>query len=154
MLSNMGYWGVKSYENDDADDALDAGFEQVHGAVYEELMDDRNPLSFEQVQKRLADVTTLAAAVSVLEELVGAALDGDPGCWDDAARVAFAGVVVRHAELGVAIPENLRQAAIDWLEQEDVDWEEATKRRLRRQKEINLLRRTRTDTAAPADDPG
>ena len=150
----MGYWGVKSYENDDADDALDAGFEQVHGDVYEELMDDRNPLSFEQVQKRLADGKTLAAAVSALEELVGAALDGDPGCWDDAARVALAGVVVRHAELGVAIPENLRQAAIGWLEQEDVDWEEATKRTLRRQKEINLLRRTRTDTAAPADDPG
>jgi len=46
----MGYWGVKSYENDDADDALDAGFEEVHGGLYEELMDDRNPLSFEQVQ--------------------------------------------------------------------------------------------------------
>ena len=153
MLPNMGCWGVKSYENDDADDALDAGFEQVHGDVYEELMDDRNPLSFEQVQKRLADGKTLAAAVSVLEELVGAALDGDPGCWDDAARVAFAGVVVRHAELGVAIPENLRQAAIGWLEQEDVDWEEATKRGLRRQKEIDLLRRTRADTAAPANDP-
>ena len=75
---NMGYWGVKSYENDDADDALDAGFDQVHGALYEELMDDRNPLSFEQVQKRLADGRTLAAAVSALEELVGAELDGDP----------------------------------------------------------------------------
>ena len=73
MLPNMGYWGVKSYENDDANDALDAAFELVHGDVYEELMDDRNPLSFEQVQKRLADGKTLAAAVSVLEELVGAA---------------------------------------------------------------------------------
>jgi hypothetical protein len=154
MLLNMGYWGVKSYENDDADDALDAGFERVHGALYEELMDDRNPLSFEQVQKRLADGKTLAAAVSALEELVGAALDGDPGCWDDAARVAFAGVVVRHAELGVAIPEKLRQVAIGWLEQEDLDWEEATKRSLRRQKEINLLRRARADTTASADDHG
>jgi hypothetical protein len=153
MLLNMGYWGVKSYENDDADDALDAGFEQVHGAVYEELMDDRNPLSFELVQKRLADGRTLTAAVTALEELVGAALDGDPGCWDDAARVAFAGVVVRHAELGVAIPENLKEAAIGWLEQEDLDWEEATKRGLRRQKEIALLRRARADTKAPADDP-
>jgi hypothetical protein len=154
MLWNMGYWGVKSYENDDADDALDAGFDQVHGALYEELMDDRNPLSFEQVQKRLADGRTLAAAVSALEELVGASLDGDPECWDDAARVALAGVVVRHAELGVAIPENLRQAAIGWLEQEDMDWEEATKRRLRRQKETDLLRRARADTKASADDPG
>ena len=71
----MGHWGVKSYENDDADDALDAGFEEVHGDLYEELMDDRNPLSFEQVQKRLADGRTLTAAVAVLEEMVGAALD-------------------------------------------------------------------------------
>ena len=141
MLWNMGYWGVKSYQNDDADDALDAGFDQVHGALYEELMDDRNPLSFEQVQKRLADGRTLAAAVSALEDLVGASLDGDPECWDHAARVALAGVVVRHAELGVAIPENLRQAAIGWLEQEDIDWGEATKRKLRRQKELELLRR-------------
>ena len=78
MLLNMGYWGVKSYENDDADDALDAGFDHVHGTLYEELMDDRNPLSFEQVQKRLADARTLAAAVAALEELVGATLDGDP----------------------------------------------------------------------------
>ena len=46
----MDYWGVKSYENDDAGDALDAGFAQVHGELYEELMDDRNALSFEQVQ--------------------------------------------------------------------------------------------------------
>jgi hypothetical protein len=154
MLLNMGYWGVKSYENDDADDALDAGFDQVHGPLYEELMDDRNPLSFEQVQKRLADGRTLAAAVSALEQLVGAAIDGDPECWDDTARVALAGVVVRHAELGVAIPETLRQAAIGWLEQEDIDWEEATKRRLRRQKEIELLRRTRADTKTSAGDPG
>ena len=73
----MGYWGVKSYENDDADDALDAGFEEVHGDLYEELMDDRNPLSFEQVQKRLADGRTLTAAVAVLEEMVGAALTSD-----------------------------------------------------------------------------
>ena len=40
----MGHWGVKSYENDDTDDALDGGFEEVHGDLYEELMDDRNPL--------------------------------------------------------------------------------------------------------------
>jgi hypothetical protein len=29
----MGYWGVKSYENDEAADALDAGFDRVHGAL-------------------------------------------------------------------------------------------------------------------------
>ena len=28
----MGHWGVKSFENDDAADALDAGFDRVHGA--------------------------------------------------------------------------------------------------------------------------
>ena len=66
----------------------------------------------------------------------------------------LAGVVVRHAELGVAIPENLKQAAIGWLEQEDIDWEEATKRRLRRQKEIDLLRRARADTKPSADEAG
>ena len=59
----MGHWGVKSYENDDAADALDAGFDRVHGAVYDELMDDENPLTSEQVQKRLANPETLAAAV-------------------------------------------------------------------------------------------
>jgi len=139
----MGHWGVKSYENDDADDALDAGFEQVHGATYEELMDDGNPLSFEQVQKRLADVRTLQAAVAALEEMVEATLVGPPSEWDEVAKLALAGVVVRHAELGVAIPEPLRLRAIDWLENEEIDWEEATKRRLRRDKEIALLRRTR-----------
>ena len=47
----MGHWGVKSYENDDADDAIDAGFDRACGDVYEELMDDRNPLSLDQIQK-------------------------------------------------------------------------------------------------------
>ena len=50
-------------------------------------------------------------------------------------------MVVRHAELGVAIPEPLRLRAIDWLENEEIDWDEETKRRLRREKEIALLRR-------------
>ena len=103
----MGYWGIKSYENDDADDVLDAGFEDVHGDLYEELMDDGNPLSVDQVQKRLADGRTLAAAVAALEEMVGAKLAGPAESWDEAARLGFAGVVVRHAELGVEIPEDL-----------------------------------------------
>ena len=149
----MGYWGVRSYENDDADDALYEGFDQVHGAVYEELMDDGNPLSLEQVQKRLGDDRTLAAAVAALEELVEAKLDGEPAAWDEAAKLAFAGVVVLHAELGVAIPEPWRVRAIDWLENEELDWDEETKRRLRREKEIALLRRAGPDTPGPSQAP-
>jgi hypothetical protein len=137
----MGYWGVKSYENDDADDALDAGFEDVHGKLYEELMEDGNPLSLDQVQKRLADERTLAAAVAALEEMVGARLDGPADAWDDAARLGLVGVVVRHAELGVKIPPEFLRPAIDWLEHEDLEWDEETKRRLRREKELALLRR-------------
>jgi hypothetical protein len=137
----VGYWGIKSYENDDANDALDAGFEDVHGDLYEELMDDGNPLSVDQIQKRLAEGRTLAAAVAALEEMVGAKLTGPAESWDEAARLGFAGVVVRHAELGVAIPEDLRTLAIDWLEHEDLEWDEETKRHLRREKEISLLRR-------------
>jgi hypothetical protein len=132
---------VKSYENDDADDALDAALERVHGHVYEELMDDRNPLTHEQVQKRLADARTLEASVSILEERVGQPLSGDLDAWDAVARLALAGVVVRHAELGVPLPEPLRARALDWLEDEEIDWEEATKRTLRREKEMALLRR-------------
>ncbi len=64
----MGQWGVKSYENDEAADALDAGFDRVHGPLYEELMDDRNPLTFEQVQQKLADSRTLEAAIAALRE--------------------------------------------------------------------------------------
>ena len=137
----LGYWGVKSYENDDADDALDAGFERVHGDLYEQLMDDRNPLSFEQVQKRLADGRTLAASVEALEELIKAKLTGDPEAWDDAARLAFAGIVVRHAELGVAIPEELRLQAILWLQTEEISWDDPTRRKPRREKELAHLRR-------------
>ncbi len=143
----MGHWGVKSYENDDADDALDGGFEEVHGDLYEELTDDRNPLSLEQVQKRLADVRTLAAAVVVLEELIDAPLAGDPADWDEAARLALAGIVVRHAECGVVIPELLRNRAVEWLENEAIEWGDETKRRLRREKEIAMLRKARTTTS-------
>jgi hypothetical protein len=137
----MGYWGVKSYENDDADDTLDAAFEKVHGDLYEELMDDRNPLSLEQVQKRLADGRTLAAAVSVLEEMVGTTLASGRAAWDDGARLALAGIVVRHAECGVPIPHDLLELALEWLEQEEIDWDEETKRRLRKDKELAVLRR-------------
>ena len=136
----MDYWGVKSYENDDAGDALDAGFAQVHGELYEELMDDRNALSFEQVQAHLANAETLDAAIAALRKGLG--LIDPPEDWDETARLALAGIVVRHAELGVSVPGLWLRRAIDWLENEDIEWEEATKRRLRRNKEIDMLRRT------------
>jgi hypothetical protein len=131
----MGHWGVKSYENDDAADALDAGFDRVHGALYEELMADENPLTTEQVERQLANVETLARAVEALVESVDRPFEE----WDEVERLAFAGVVVRHAELGVAIPDEWRARALDWLEHEEIEWEEATARRLRRQKEMALL---------------
>ena len=138
----MGYWGVKSYENDDADDALDAGFEQVHGEVYEELMDDRNPLSLDQVQKRLADERTLVESVKALEEMMGAhgrrrsrGLGRRRQGWPSPAW-SFA-----MPSWAWRFPEPLRERAIDWLEGEEIDWDEETKRRLRREKEIALLRR-------------
>jgi hypothetical protein len=134
----VGHWGVKSYEVDEAADALDAGFDRVHGAAYDELMDDRNPLTVDQVQQKLANAETLAAAVAALGEEFG----DDFEAWDEVGRLAFAGVVVRHAELGVPIPDDWRGRAIDWLEREEIDWDEATARRLRRQKEVALLRRT------------
>jgi hypothetical protein len=137
----MGHWGVKSYEHDEADDALDAGFDQVHGAVYEELMDDRNPMTFEQVQQKLADARTLDASIEALRTMLE--VDGPPEGWDELARLALAGIVIRHAELGVPIPEEWRLAAIACIENEDIDWEEATARRLRRRKEVDLLNRIR-----------
>jgi hypothetical protein len=133
----MGHWGVKSHENDDAADALDAGFDRVHGAVYEALMDDRIPLTIDQVEKKLANPETLAAAIDALRESVRRPIEE----WDEVERLAFAGVVVRHAELGVAIPDDWRARAIDGLEHEEIDWDEATLRRLRREKEIGLLRK-------------
>lgn len=137
----VGQWGVRSYEGDDAADALEAAFDRVHGAAYDDLMDDRNPLTFDQVQQKLADAETLAAALGALEAEFGTDLDA----WDEDERLAFAGVVVRHAEAGVAIPEAWRSRAFDWLDREEIDWEDATARRLRRQKEIALLKRAGPD---------
>ena len=133
----MGNWGVKSYEHDEAADALDAGFDRVHGAHYEDLMDDRNPLSFEQVQQKLADRRTLDASIDALRKMLG--VEGPTETWDATARLALVGVVVRHAELGVPIPEPWCRQAIEWLENEQIDWEEETVRRLRLRKEIDLL---------------
>jgi hypothetical protein len=131
----MGHWDVRSYENDDAAEALDAGFDRVHGAAYEALMDDRNPLPFEAVQKQLASPETLAAAIDALREAVGRRYEA----WDDAARLAFAGVVVQHAEWGVVFPDDLRARALNWLEHEEINWEETTLRARRRRQEITLL---------------
>jgi hypothetical protein len=131
----MGHWGVKSYENDDAGDALDAGFARAHGSAYEELMDDANPLTVEQVQQKLASTESLSASIEALAEEVG-----DPfEAWDEVQRLAFAGVVVRHAELGIPIPPEVRERAILWLREESIEWEETTARRLRRDREIRLL---------------
>jgi hypothetical protein len=136
----MGHWGVKSYENDEAADALDAAFAHVHGARYDALMDDRNPITFEQAQKQLANAETLAAAVDALR----ASLGSDTEQWDESARLAFAGVIVLHGEFGVPVPEDWRRQAIEWLDREPIDWDEATARRLRRQKEITILTRAET----------
>ena len=131
----MGHWGVKSYENDDAGDALDAGFEAVHGDVYDDLMDDGNPLTPEQVQARLANPETLAKALGSLADAVGLPIEE----WDEAANLAYAGIVVRHVELEVPLSAAIRDRALTLLRDEPIEWEEATTRRLRRDKEIRLL---------------
>jgi hypothetical protein len=132
----MGSWGVKSYEIDEADEALDAGFDRVHGEEYDRLMDDRNPMTLDQVHSRLADPATLDASIAALRETFGE----DFETWDEVARLAYAGVVVRHAECKTAIPAEVKERTIAWLENEDIDWEEATARRLRREKEVALLK--------------
>lgn len=133
----LGHWGVKSYENDDAHDALDSAFERVHRQEFEELMDDRNPLTPEQIFRKLADSETLAAALEFLSETFGDDLDA----WDEVERLAYVGVVVLHAEAGASIPSATRDRAIDWLEQEPIEWDEPTKRRLRRERELETLKR-------------
>ncbi len=142
----MGHWGVKSYENDEASDALDVGFDRVHGDRYDALMDDRNPMTFEQVQQELADSRTLAASIEAIREATGPEVATDD--WDDESRLAMVGVIVRYAELKVPIPVEWRDRAIAWLEGESIDWQEATARRMRREKEIQRLRRALTDEAA------
>jgi hypothetical protein len=133
----MGHWGVKSFENDDASDALEAGFDRVHGTAYDELMDDRCPLTYDQVHQKFADPASLAAALEALSEVIDRPYEE----WDEVERLAFAGVVVRHAEFGVPIPDDARLRALDWLEHEAIEWEETTARRLRKEKEMALLRK-------------
>ncbi len=138
----MGQWGIKSYENDDAGDALDVGFETVHGQVYEDLMDDSNPLTPEQVQEQLASPATLAASLGALEALVEEG-GGQVEEWDEAAQLAYAGIAVRHAEMKVDLPAEVRDRALALLKGEGIEWEESTARRLRRDKEIRLLESAR-----------
>jgi hypothetical protein len=140
----MGHWGVASYENDGAADALDAAFERVHGERYNDLMDDRNPLSFDEIQGQLASPETLAAAIEALREEVGPETGWDD--WDDLDRLAFVGVVVRHLEFGVPISDEHRARALDWLEHEAIDWDEGTLRRLRKARETALLTRRGAST--------
>jgi hypothetical protein len=111
-------------------------FERVHGERYDALMDDANPLTMEQVQEQLASPETLAAALAIHQETFGR----DIAAWDDIARLAFAGIVVRHAELKVQALDPDRLRAIEFLEGEQIEWDEEVKRRLRRDKEIRLLR--------------
>jgi len=132
----MGHWGIRSDQTDEADDALDVGFERVHGSVYDDLMDDRNPLSFDEVQRQLANPETLTAAIDALRDEFGPDLEA----WPDEARVGFCGVVVRHAEFGVLIPSDLRDRAIAWLEAEDLEWPPQPKRDARRNRELEMLR--------------
>ena len=134
----MGSWGVKSYENDDAGEALDAAFEQVHSGRYNDLMDDGEPMTFEQVQETLADPQTLAAAVKWLVDEFGPNFDE----WDEEARLSFAGVIVRHTEFHIPISEEWRARAISWLEAETIEWDDDTIRQLRRRKEIGMLKGT------------
>jgi hypothetical protein len=98
-------------------------------------MDDANPLALEQVQQQLANPATLAAALDALAHEIDLPAEE----WDESARLAYAGVVVRHAELSVPIPPDVRALALGYLRDESIDWEEATARRLRREKEIRLL---------------
>lgn len=137
----MGYWGVKSYDDDDADFALDKGFERVHDRRYLELMDDRNPLSYEQVQQKLADPETLLASLAFLAEEFAGSWES----WDEEQRISAIGVIVRHAECGVPLPAEWRDRAVAWLEGEAVEWDEADAkaREARRREEIEILKQAK-----------
>ena len=132
----MGYWGLKSYENDDAHDALDGAFERVHGDLYDELTDDANPLTLDQVHQRLANAETLAAALDLFEAEAGS----DRTLWDELDHLGYAGIVVRHAELGVAIPDDVRSTALEFLETEEIEWDDPAQRNRLREREIALLK--------------
>lgn len=133
----MGYWGVKSYENDLAHDALDAGFDLVHEARYEALMDDRNPMPYEKVHEELGNLETLAESLKALDSaLEHPALQGD-----EEEKLAWVGIVLRHAECKVDVPKEMLEQAIALLEGEEIEWPRPTERKLRLDKELALLRK-------------
>ncbi|WP_169977017.1 hypothetical protein [Tautonia rosea] len=138
----MGHWGVRSYEVDEANDAIDAAMDRVHGGAYDDLMSDRNPMPVEEVHRQLANPETLAAAIDAVEEEFGT----DRDAWDDLARLAFCGVVVLHAERGVPVADDLRNQAAQWLEAEELDWDPQPKRDVRRRREVELLRRSHKES--------
>ena len=105
--------------------------------LYEELMDDRNPLSFEQVQARLASPQTLEASIAALQESLALETRPKNGMRQRDSPWRASSSATPNSVL--PIPAVWLNRAIDWLENEDLDWEEATARRLRRQKEIRLL---------------
>ena len=134
----MGQWGVRSYENDDADFAIDAGMDRVHGPAYEghdgrrQPADDRpRSIGSSPTARRWRRPSRTTPPRSTPR--------GDD--WDDEQRLGFAGIVVRHAELGVPVPDDWRLRALSYLRDEAIEWEEATARKLRRDREIELLER-------------
>ncbi|MCY2933916.1 MAG: hypothetical protein WCJ40_05715 [Planctomycetota bacterium] len=133
----MGYWGVKSYENDLTHDALDAGFDKVHEASYEALMDDRNPLPYEKVHEQLANQETLDQSLAALDDMV----DGVAYELDDESKLAWVGVVIRHVECRLDLTKEMLQRAISILENEDMEWPRPTERKMRLEKELALLRK-------------
>lgn len=141
----MGYWGVKSYEDDDADFAIDKAFERVHGDAYLKLMEDADPTPLEVAQARLANAETLRAALEALTEEFGIG-EGDETGWDEDRRVSYCGVVVRHAEWGIPLPASIRDRALAWLEGEDLEWDEGEARTRRRASEIETLRAAKLES--------
>ena len=87
----------------------------------------------------MANPETLEASLRYL----GEPLEDD----DEVGKLAFAGVVVRHAEFEVPVPEARLATAIDYLEREAIEWDEPTLRKLRRQKEIAMLKALREKNA-------
>ena len=87
----MNYWGVKSYENDDAGDALDAGFDPVHGALVKNSW--MTTIRFHSSKfKRDLQASRLWKRRS---RLCGNRLlwIDPPEEWDESARLALAGIV-------------------------------------------------------------
>jgi hypothetical protein len=57
----------------------------------------------------------------------------DPG-------LAWVGIVVRHAECKVKMNDQILRKAMELLQSEDLDWPRPTERKLRIDREMNLLK--------------